>query len=62
MHMAGKYPWNINRVGVKVDRGSKVNPRLLKTQTTIAINNFVITVVHISHMTNYQSFNFFHKT
>ena len=55
--MTGKYPWNINRLGVKVDRGSKVfkmrdvqgytratktvlfNPRLLKTQTTIAINN-----------------------
>ena len=24
MHMTGKYPWNINRVGVEVDRGSKV--------------------------------------
>ena len=24
MHMAGKYPWNIDRVGVEVDRGSKV--------------------------------------
>ena len=22
--MSGKYPWNINRVGVEVDRGSKV--------------------------------------
>ena len=24
VHMTGKYPWNINRVGVEVDRGSKV--------------------------------------
>ena len=68
MHMTGKYSWNINRVDVEFDRGSKVfkmrdvqgyprapktvgyifNPRLLKTQTTIAINNFLITVVHIS--------------
>ena len=24
MHIKGKYPWNINRVGVEVDRGSKV--------------------------------------
>ena len=24
VHMAGKYPWNIDRVGVEVDRGSKV--------------------------------------
>ena len=24
MHMTGKYPWNFNRVGVEVDRGSKV--------------------------------------
>ena len=23
-HMTGTYPWNINRVGVEVDRGSKV--------------------------------------
>ena len=26
------------------------NPRLLKTQTTIAMNNFLITVVHISFL------------
>ena len=24
VHMTGKYPWNINRVGVEVDRGRKV--------------------------------------
>ena len=24
VHMTRKYPWNINRVGVEVDRGSKV--------------------------------------
>ena len=56
--MTGKYTWNVIRVGVEVDRGSKVfkmrdvqgypratrlyifNPRLLKTQTTIAMSNF----------------------
>ena len=26
------------------------NPRFLKTQTTIAMNNFLITVVHISFL------------
>ena len=58
VHMTGKYSWNINRVGVEVDRAAKFlkwgmfkgtlkpqrlyifNPRLLITQTTIAINNF----------------------
>ena len=55
MLMTGERPWIIIRVGVEVDRGSKIfkmrdvqgypratktNPMLLKTQTTTVINNF----------------------